>query len=420
MKEVGLEFQGGKIKVRHLIQALVEDVGLDRIKEEIGNPLSGLKVTEHNGCHVLRPAKYIGFDDPENPVILKKLIEATGAECLDYPYENDCCGAPIIGIDDKIPLYIAGDKLKNIKKQIIRTLKETKYSISNSVCKILSELLSENNIEKDQILGIGIATAGPLNMEKGEVFNNANLGFRLIPLKDPIQEKFPKIPMHFINDCNASVLGIHLFEAGDDEKDNLVYITMSTGIGGGVICNGHLLLGKEGNAAEIGHAIVEPKSIAKCDCGAYGCWEVYSSGTGVMNRTIDAIKEGNLNADILMKIVDNDTSKITAKEVFQAAREGDELSKKIVDQRVFYMKVGIGLVNNFYDCTSIYFGGAMMKDKEQILPPLIELFENNPIIFTINNPPKLKTTSYREDIGLRGALALIYYKVKNSPILDML
>ena len=84
------------------------------------------------------------------------------------------------------------------------------------------------------------------------------------------------------------------------------------------------------------------------------------------------------------------------------------------------MKVGIGLVNNFYDCTSIYFGGAMMKDKEQILPPLIELFENNPIIFTINNPPKLKTTSYREDIGLRGALALIYYKVKNSPILDML
>ena len=115
LKEVGLEFQGGKIRVRHLIQALVEDVGLDRIKQEIVKPLVGLKVAEHNGCHVLRPTKYIGFDDPENPVLLKKLIEATGAECLDYMYKTDCCGAPIIGVNDQIPLRLAGDKLRNVK-----------------------------------------------------------------------------------------------------------------------------------------------------------------------------------------------------------------------------------------------------------------------------------------------------------------
>lgn len=115
LKEVGLEFQGGKIKVKHLIQALIDDVGLDRIKQEVTHPLSDLKVTEHNGCHVLRPAKYIGFDDPENPVLLKRLIEATGATCLDYMYETDCCGAPIIGVNDQIPLHLAGDKLRNIK-----------------------------------------------------------------------------------------------------------------------------------------------------------------------------------------------------------------------------------------------------------------------------------------------------------------
>ena len=109
------EIQGGKIRVRHLIQALSEDIGFDKIKEAVVKPLTGLKVTEHNGCHILRPAKYIGFDDPENPVILKKLIEATGAECLDYMYETDCCGAPIVGVNDKIPLYLAGDKLRNIK-----------------------------------------------------------------------------------------------------------------------------------------------------------------------------------------------------------------------------------------------------------------------------------------------------------------
>jgi len=115
LKEIGMEFQGGKVRVRHLIQVLSEDVGFDKIKQAVVKPLTGLKVAEHNGCHVLRPTKYLGFDDPENPVILKKLIEATGAECLDYMYETDCCGAPIIGVNDQIPLYLAGDKLRNIK-----------------------------------------------------------------------------------------------------------------------------------------------------------------------------------------------------------------------------------------------------------------------------------------------------------------
>ena len=115
LKEIGMEFKGGKIVVKHLIQALIDDVGIKKIKDSIVKPLTGMKVTEHNGCHILRPAKYIGFDDPENPVLLKRLIEATGAECLDYMYETDCCGAPIIGVNDKIPLYLAGDKLRNLK-----------------------------------------------------------------------------------------------------------------------------------------------------------------------------------------------------------------------------------------------------------------------------------------------------------------
>jgi len=327
-------------------------------------------------------------------------------------------GVDIGGTWVRVAICTADLNEKNIKKRKIKTLKETKYSIANSVCQILSELLSEANIEQDQILGIGIATAGPLNMEKGEVFNNANLGFRVIPLKKPIKKIFPEIPIYFINDGIAGVLGIHFFEAEKDEKDNLVYISMSTGIGGGVICSGRLLLGKEGNAAEIGHALVEPKSIAKCNCGAYGCWEAYSSGTGVRNRALDAINEGNLNAEKLMLIVDNNKSKITAKEVFQAARNGDELSNKIIDDCVFYTKVGIGLVNSYYDCSSIYFGGAMMIDKDQIIPLVIEQFEKNPIKFTINHPPKIKLTKYEDEIGIRGALALIKYKLERNIIIS--
>ena len=331
--------------------------------------------------------------------------------------EKFIAGVDIGGTWVRVAICTADLNEKNIKKRITATLKENEYSISNSVCQILSELLSENNIHKEQVLGIGIATAGPLNMGKGEVFNNANLGFRVIPLKEPIEEKFPEIPIYFINDCNGSVLGVHFFEAEADEKDNLVYITMSTGVGGGVICNRHLLLGKEGNAAEIGHALVEPKSKAQCNCGAYGCWEAYSSGTGVRNRALDALREGKLNAGILMSIVEKDKLRITAKEVFQAAREGDELSKKIVNDCVFYTKVGVGIVNNYYDCTSIYFGGAMMKDKEQIIPQIIKQFEMDPIKFTTNHPPKIKLTRYKDEIGLRGALALVKYKIEKHKII---
>jgi len=305
-----------------------------------------------------------------------------------------------------------------IKIRKANTPKDNKYSISAIVCNLISDLLSENNISQNQILGIGVATAGPLNIEKGEVFNNSNLGFRVIPLKEPIIERFPEVPLYFINDCNGAVLGVHYFEAETNEKDNLVYITMSTGIGGGAICNGHLLYGKEGNAAEVGHGIVEPKSKSQCNCGAYGCWEAFSSGTGVKNRALEFLKEGDINADILMKEVDNDKSRITAKEIFKAARMGDELSNKIVNDCVFYSKVGIGLVNNFFDCTTIYFGGAMMKDKEQILPPLIEQFKKDPIKFTVNHPPRLKSTKFEDEIGLRGALALVKYKHENHIILS--
>ncbi len=315
---------------------------------------------------------------------------------------------------------LSGKDLKeeSIKKTEINTPKDDKYSISAVVCELISNLLTENKIDQAQLLGIGVATAGPLNIEKGEIFNNTNLGFKVIPLKKPIIERFPGVPLDFINDCNGAVLGVHYFEANKNEKDNLVYITMSTGIGGGVICDGHLLYGKEGNAAEVGHGIVEPKSKFQCNCGAFGCWEVYSSGTGVRNRALEEINQGQLKAKVLMKVVENDKSKITAKEIFKAARMGDELSLKIVDDCIYYSKVGIGLVNNFFDCSSIYFGGSMMKDKEQILPPLIDQFTMDPIKFTINHPPQLKSTKFMDDIGVRGALALVKYKIENHEIIS--
>jgi heterodisulfide reductase subunit B len=114
LKEAGLEFKGS-VNAKHFMQVMIEDVGLEKIKNSVIKPLTLLKVAEHNGCHILRPKKFIGFDDPEDPKSLKTLIEMTGATCLDYMDETECCGAPSVGVNDKIALQLAREKLNHIK-----------------------------------------------------------------------------------------------------------------------------------------------------------------------------------------------------------------------------------------------------------------------------------------------------------------
>jgi heterodisulfide reductase subunit B len=114
LKETDLEFKG-TVDAKHLIQVLIEDVGLERIAQSVVNPLTKVRVAEHNGCHILRPSSFIGFDDPEDPKTLKTLVEVTGATCLDYMDETECCGAPSVGVNDKVALQLARDKLSHIK-----------------------------------------------------------------------------------------------------------------------------------------------------------------------------------------------------------------------------------------------------------------------------------------------------------------
>jgi len=114
LKESGLELKGS-VETKHILQVLTEDVGLEKIKNAVARPLTMLKVAEHVGCHLLRPGSVIGFDEPENPQTLKKLIEVTGATCLDYMDETECCGAPSVGVSDKVALQLARHKLNHVK-----------------------------------------------------------------------------------------------------------------------------------------------------------------------------------------------------------------------------------------------------------------------------------------------------------------
>jgi len=115
LKEIGMEFKG-TIEVKHLVHVLAEDIGFEKIKDAVRKPLTELHVAQHAGCHLVRPAKYVTHnDDPENPTMLKDLIRLTGAECLDYMDETECCGNPIIGVNEEVPFQMAREKLEHLK-----------------------------------------------------------------------------------------------------------------------------------------------------------------------------------------------------------------------------------------------------------------------------------------------------------------
>ncbi|NMC06527.1 MAG: ROK family protein [Candidatus Lokiarchaeota archaeon] len=328
----------------------------------------------------------------------------------------------LIGVDiggTSVRVAIAPvDDLKAFTKLKQDTAKTDANALGRQVIAMIEELLKKQGIETMDVSAISIATAGPIDAAKGEVFNNANLGFKVIPLKAPIASRFPAIPINIINDCRSAILGVHCFEAKDDEKDNVGYITISTGIGGGFVVNGHLVLGKEGNASEIGHGTIAPRSGVRCNCGAEGCWEAFCSGWAIAKHARDALEAKPGDGTILLDLVRGDRGKITARDVYEAARKGDTLAKGVVDQATYYNAIGLGLVNNFYDPRVIYIGGSMLKDEQQILPPVQDLLANRTIEFTINHPPRLAKTTLGDDVGLLGALALGKYKIEKHPVVS--
>jgi heterodisulfide reductase subunit B len=115
LAQKGLQYEG-KFEVKHFLSVLYHDVGLDEIKSNVSQSYSGLKIATHYGCHALRPSKVTGFDDPVAPSLFDKLVEVTGAQSIDYKSKLECCGAPVLGVNDDLSMDITAKKLTNGKQ----------------------------------------------------------------------------------------------------------------------------------------------------------------------------------------------------------------------------------------------------------------------------------------------------------------
>ena len=303
------------------------------------------------------------------------------------------------------------------------------YGPSSQIEEMLRAMLKDAKISK--LAGIGIGSAGPL--KSGAIKNPPNFAVTVpegvpssplfVPLVAPLEGAF-SAPVLLENDCNTAVLGEAFFGVGRDviDKDSLhlVYVTMSTGLGGGVWSGGHLLLGKEGNAAEIGHILVKENGI-RCGCGNDGCAEAYCSGRGIVQNTrIRLVNRGLRVQSPLVRLLQQEVEEkglllprtlttpwqllefVTPQLVFHAAEENDEVARSVVDDFIHYGGIVISAIANAYDPTTITLGGSIAVNHPEIVEPMhTEMCKHLNV-----SPPRVRITPLEKKAVEYGAIVL--------------
>ncbi len=277
---------------------------------------------------------------------------------------------PVLAIDlggTKIITALISNDGEMLASETCPTLAdEGPESVTKRIFAAIDHLLSLRNIIPSQIYGISIAAAGAIDSGKGIITLSPNLpGWCDIPLKSIVQERY-KINTFLINDAKAAALGEYHFGAGKGAK-NLIFVTVSTGIGGGIIIDGKLYSGASGGAGEIGHMTIDTNG-PQCHCGNVGCWETLASGTAVAKETIRRIRGGEKSS--LIEMVEGKIENITAKEVSLAAQNGDILASQVIDRAMGYL--GVGMVNlvNIFNPEVIIIGGGMSKMGSLLFDPV--------------------------------------------------
>lgn len=252
---------------------------------------------------------------------------------------------------------------------------------------------------------IGVASTGPLDLRKGTIARPANLPYESVPLVRPLEEALGSRVV-LMNDANAAALGERAFGAGKNHE-NLVYVTMSTGIGGGAIVDGHLLTGKDGNAAEIGHVVVDPSERLTCGCGRKGHWEAYCSGRGIPKLASLLVSEESMagGETKLSRLLKTSTGPVDAAAILKAAARGDRFGGRVVREMGMLNALGVANVVNMFDPSLITFGGGVaLNNQAMVLDPIRKLVAK----YSINRVPQLLITPLGDDAGMLGALSVAF------------
>ena len=315
-----------------------------------------------------------------------------------------------IGVDlggTNIAVGIVDENYQLVKKESVPTKPERGPDlIVEDMAKVSRKLLSELGIKIDEVRWAGVATPGTANSLTGVVEYANNIPFLRYPLAEKLSPLLNGLPVYIENDANAAAKAEALAGAGAGEK-YFVMITLGTGLGGGIVIDGKVYSGFNFAGGELGHMVIE-KGGRPCTCGRKGCWEAYSSATGLTKITVDnmlkASREGRITS--MFDMVGGDLSKVTARTAFTAMKAGDAVGSETVDEYISYLATGVINVINIFQPNVLAIGGGVCNEGDYLLKPLIsKVFEKT---YTKEGSPRTRITVAKlgNDAGIIGAAVL--------------
>ena len=309
--------------------------------------------------------------------------------------EKYCFGIDVGGTTVKCGLFtVAGDVLD--KWEIETSTENNGERILPDIAKAIEDKLTEKNIAKDAVVGVGIGVPGPVN-ENGEVPCAVNLHWGFKPIEKELKE-MTGLNVKAGNDANVAALG-ELWKGGGAGCHNMIMVTLGTGVGGGIIVNDKVIAGAHGAGGEIGHAHVDDSITFPCNCGAYGCLEQIAYATGIARIAREALAA--TDAPSVMRKEEN----VTAKTVFDAVKENDVIAIQVAERFGSCLGKALASFAVVADPEIIVIGGGVSKAGPVLLDYIIPTYKR--YAFSGCKDTKFELAKLGNDAGIFGAAKLV-------------
>lgn len=309
-----------------------------------------------------------------------------------------------IGIDlggTNIKAGVVNEKFEIIAKASTKTLcPRPAKDICDDMAKVSIEACKLAGISVDDVKWIGVGTPGIADNINGTIPYSNNLDFHDVPVRKYIQAHINK-PVYVANDANAAAYGEFVAGAAKGAK-NAVCITLGTGVGAGIIVDGKILTGSNLAGAELGHMVIEVDG-PQCTCGRKGCFEVFSSATGLIRMTKEAAEADS--SSILNKYLAED-GKFSARHAFMAMRDGDKTGTEVVEKYCKYLAAGITNTINIFQPDILCIGGGVCNEGDPLLLPVKELVKKEVYTRMLSQNTEIVIAKLGNDAGIIGAAFL--------------
>lgn len=303
---------------------------------------------------------------------------------------------------------IDGDLLDNFTYQVASRTFEGEEAVYQNIKGVLDELINRFQLDKKDILGIGVGAPGPLDSKNGIIIHAPLMGWKNFPIVQRLSEDFG-LKVALDNDGNLGALAE--FSVGVAKGiSNMMYMTISTGCGAGLIMNSMLVHGFHDGAGEIGHMSIYPKG-RKCPCGGLGCLEMYASGTAINRQINEDMQSGRIQSKAF-EIASNSNEELTGKVLMRAASLGDEYALQIYEQEGYYLGIGLSNIINLLDPEVIVLGGGVTKAKDFFHNSMISTIKERTI--QIFDEKTIRYSILNDQVVLFGAFQLIKNKIEEG------